>query len=69
LFKDETFFNKDEITNTRNSRVCFSQEENPHAITDANFQTRFFVNILCRMIPTELIGPSELEDRLAGERY
>jgi hypothetical protein len=45
LFAHEAFFNKDGITNTRNSKVSSPQKRNLHSNTETHFQTRFSVNI------------------------
>jgi hypothetical protein len=50
LFTEAAFFNRDEITNTRNSHVWSPLEENPHAIPETRLQTRSSVNIWCGII-------------------
>jgi hypothetical protein len=69
LFTNEAFFNKDGITNTWNSHVWSSQEENPHTITETHFQTCFLVNIWCSITTNLITGLFELEDCLTGGCY
>jgi len=64
---DEATFNRDGMTNTRNSHVW--SLDNPHAFTKIHFQSRFSVNIWCRVFGNQDIGPFVLEERLTSERY
>lgn len=44
-------------------------EENPHAITETNYQHQFSVNVWVGIVGDFLIGPHFLPPRLNGQEY
>jgi hypothetical protein len=67
LFREEVTFGGDGRTSTRNSHVW--SLDNLHTSTETHFQSRFSVNIWCRVFGNQDIGPFVLEERLTSERY
>jgi hypothetical protein len=67
LFTDESTFNGDGMTNTWNSHVW--SLDDPHASTETHSLSRFSVNVWCGVIGSQVMGPSELEERLTSESY
>ena len=66
LFTNEASFTRDGINNTHNSH--WWSDKNPHAI-GRNSQHPFSVNVWCRVINNQLIGPAVLPNRLTGRAY
>jgi Helix-turn-helix domain (DUF4817) len=67
LFTDEATFTRSGITNTKNTH--FWAGENPHSISEANFQHRFSLNVWGGVVGNYLIGPYFFEGRLTAEVY
>lgn len=67
LFSDEAAFRRDGVINSHNLHIW--DDENPHAIIQANHQVRFQINVWAGIIGNHLVGPFVLENRLNGESY
>lgn len=67
LFTDEANFSRNAIQNFHNNHLW--AEENPHAITETNYQYQFSVNVWAGIIGDRLIGPFFLPGRLDGRSY
>lgn len=67
MFTDEAHFSRNAIMNFHNNHNW--AQENPHAITESNFQEQFSVNVWIGIIDDYLIGPFFLPLRLNGQSY
>ena len=64
LFTDEASFTRDGINNTNNSHQW--SDKNPHATVERNSQHRFYVNVWCSVIDSQLTGPAVLTESSYG---
>lgn len=67
LWCDESTFTRNGSFNMHN--VHFWANENPRAVRRTNFQNRFSVNLWVGIVGNQIIGPSELPDRLNAANY
>ena len=67
LFTDEASFTHDGINNTHNSHRW--SDKNPRAIVERNSHHRFFVNVWCGVLDSQLIGPAVLLNHLTRRTY
>lgn len=67
LFSDEATFTRNGITNLHNEHVW--DIENPHAISENNFQHRFSVNVWGGIIDNVLLGPHIFDGNLNSLMY
>lgn len=67
LFTDEACFSRNSIMNFHNNHIW--ADENPHAVTETNYQQQFSVNVWVGIVGDFLIGPHFLPPRLNGQEY